>query len=210
MGTSYGLDPLDPDASSAPLLLVEVDLGQLPTLEDYQRNVTALLILAGHASLLPPLGPRWQDPSARILPRSPSVVRTTMASPWVSVLSGLAERSAPVAYGAAALYGLHRLLEMVMTWQRHRLEIEEGKARLEQLRGQLRDTGVQLRREFDQRVELPRDEQGEPAARSVEAELAERAANPPAEVVRAADGIGSIIGAEMIDPRDPRAGRSEN
>lgn len=136
---------MDPAVASGPLLLLEVDLGPAPTLEDYQQNVTALLILAGHASLLPPVEGRWLDSSARVLPRSPVIVRTTMASPWVSVLSGLAERSAPVAYGAAALYGLHRLLEMVMTWQRHRLEIEEGEARLEQLRERLRDTGVQLR-----------------------------------------------------------------
>ncbi|WP_340687306.1 hypothetical protein LCL61_14505 [Amycolatopsis coloradensis] len=203
MGISRGIDPLDPDAAAGPLLFLEVDLGPVPTLEDYQRNVTALLILAGHASLLPPVGSRWLDPSARVLPRSPGIVRTTMASPWVSVLSGLAERSAPVAYGAAALYGLHRLLEMVMTWQRHRLEIEEGEVRLEQLRGQLRDTGVQLRQEFDPRLVAPGEDRGEPGRQD---ELAERAANPPAEVVRAADQIGTIIGAEMIDPGDPRAG----
>ncbi|MFI5563491.1 hypothetical protein ACIA2T_29765 [Amycolatopsis japonica] len=183
--------------ASGPLLRLEVDLGPAPTLEDYQRNVTALLILSGHASLLPPVEGRWLDSSARVLPRSPVIVRTTMASPWVSVLSGLAERSAPVAYGAAALYGLHRLLEMVMTWQRHRLEIEEGEARLEQLRGQLRDTGVQLRQEFDPRLVGPGEQLAEPGRQD---ELAERAANPPAEVVRAADEIGSISAAEMIDP----------
>jgi len=48
----------------------------------------------------------------------------------------------------------------------------------------------------------PGEELAEPGRRD---ELAERAANPPAEVVRAAEQIGSISAAEMIDPGDLRA-----
>jgi hypothetical protein len=51
------------------------------------------------------------------------IPRTSLASPWVSVLTTVAEKSAPIAYGMAALFAMQRLLDMVITWQRHRFDL---------------------------------------------------------------------------------------
>ncbi|MFD6073135.1 hypothetical protein [Amycolatopsis lurida] len=73
------------------------------------------------------------------------IVRTSLASPWVTILADVARTSSPVAYTATGLFALHRLLQMVMTWQRHRIEIDKGRidilrqAALDEIRAIIRE-----------------------------------------------------------------------
>ncbi|KFZ80826.1 hypothetical protein ED92_10885 [Amycolatopsis sp. MJM2582] len=104
----------------------------------------------------------------------------SLASPWVSVLGGLAERSAPVGYGVAALFGLRQLLNMVMTWQRHRLEISEREQAMELYRAAEREIAPMVT-----------DEQ--------------RRVSVANEIAGAGSALGDIREADLIDPDDPRA-----
>jgi hypothetical protein len=65
----------------------------------------------------------------KVQPRRPeiAIVRTTMASPWVSVL---AESSQPFAYVAGGLYALHKLVHLVMEWQDSKLSRTERLSKL--------------------------------------------------------------------------------
>lgn len=125
------------------LLYLAIDVGERPTMSEYSRQVNALNILWWHCVALsqvrvptqrgekPPDTYRIANPSAaphqvrieleRISPLL--ITRTNMASPWISVLTTLAEKSAPVGYGLTALFALQRLLNMIMDWQRHRVYI---------------------------------------------------------------------------------------
>jgi hypothetical protein len=58
------------------------------------------------------------------------IISFRIASPWEIVLTA-ASTSLPVAYSAAAILGLHRLLNMVMIWQRHRVAIAREKEQQE-------------------------------------------------------------------------------
>ncbi len=53
------------------------------------------------------------------------ISRTSLASPWVSVLTTVADKSAPIAYGMAALFAIQKLFDMVITWQRHRFDMQQ-------------------------------------------------------------------------------------
>ncbi|WP_020673345.1 hypothetical protein [Amycolatopsis nigrescens] len=161
-------------------LYLSVDLGRRPSMDRYGRNVAALLTLARYAtfSVLPaPLPWSAQAP----LPEAElKIERTSLASPWVSVLADLARNSAPLGYGAAALYSLHRLLHLVMTWQKHRQSIAAGALHLERLRSGMHEESQQQN-------------------------LTE---SPPPHLdtaIQAAQALGPILENELRSPDDPRA-----
>ncbi|MFD1044183.1 hypothetical protein ACFQ1S_00520 [Kibdelosporangium lantanae] len=107
------------------------------------------------------------------------VVRTSMASPWVTVLASLAQSSQPLAYGVGGLLALQRLMKMVMEWQNHRQTLDERRqAAIRQL---LLD---------HQRVET-----GAPGVENLNL----------APAVAALSGLEPVLAAEMIDPQDARA-----
>ena len=180
------------------VLYLSVDLGDQPGIDDYVRNVAALNVLAETAAgfvggrSLAPIEQRQRvihHPTDRASPWGEvplRVVRTSMASPWVSVLTELARTSRPLGYGAATLYALHQLLQMVMAWQRHRVDIAERKQQIKQL-------GQENRRHeaFGPRFghEIPGGE-------------SEAVVNRATSV---ATDLGAIQAAELIPPDDPRA-----
>lgn len=85
------------------------------------------------------------------------VVRIFNGQPWETVLTTLADKSSPVAYGATALYGLHRLLWLLMEWQRHLMDLRERKVHLTASEAELARPATED--EFKQRVrtELSRE-----------------------------------------------------
>jgi hypothetical protein len=133
------------NAVGSSLLYLAIDLGPRPTMLSFGQEVDAINVLWSHCvrlALFRSLSGGFHDqagpgtPSgAADNPEQFSLVlrRTRMESPWVSVLTTLAERSAPAGYGLGALWGLQRLLHMVMEWQRHRLDLELGRRQLEAL-----------------------------------------------------------------------------
>ncbi|WP_125783501.1 hypothetical protein [Amycolatopsis sp. WAC 01375] len=213
--------------TGAELLYLSVDLGEQPSLEDYERNVTALLILARYATAITPL--RIGDsPTGGALPSAQvRVVRTSLASPWLTVLGDLARTSAPVGYGVTALYALHRLLELIMTWQRHRQDIAERDLQLKDLHRQLlHDRLERVSRLYTESsgTESPRPEPtpkdlyrlrrwqapdennptSEEKAGAEDDPLGDR--NPHLETVnQAANDLGEIKTVELIPPDDSRA-----
>jgi hypothetical protein len=106
-------------------------------------------------------------------------VKTSLASPWITVLGTLAETSQPIAYGTAGLIGLQRLLAMLMQWQRHRVTIEWQRHQVTMDRDV-----AQLRKMLEEHAS---------------------GIGVRAEVVAAAARLGTVTEAEMIEPGDPRA-----
>ena len=46
-----------------------------------------------------------------------------LGSSWEALLTVVADKSAPLLYGGAALVALQRLLKMLMDWQQHRMNL---------------------------------------------------------------------------------------
>jgi hypothetical protein len=113
------------------------------------------------------------------------VIRTSMASPWITVLGDIANTSKPVAYSIAGLFGLHKLMNMIMEWQNHREAIRERRQKPDLMSI---EAGKRVVEEFLQQ-EGPR--------RAVHA--------PSDEVGQAASTLGPVLAAEMISQDDPRA-----
>lgn len=116
--------------------------------------------------------PAWQRALRRAGPLPTRVVRTSLASPWVTILGTLAESSQPIAYGTAGLIGLQRLLTMLMRWQKHRVEIERDRAELRTLldahagRTDVRDAVVIAASRLGTVTEADMIEPGDPRART--------------------------------------------
>jgi hypothetical protein len=132
-----------------------------------------------------------------------------MASPWITVLADLAEHSTPIGYGAATLVALQRLLRMVMTWQRHRQDIVEKELQLEDLRSKLQEDRQQRQAQarspqLDVSPMISRDipKTEDPSGSSRDEELLSISLE---QALRAAQRMGEILAAELIDPDDPRA-----
>ena len=122
-----------------------------------------------------------QEPSGGFVARRREIriVRTSMASPWVTVLVEIAENSPPIAYGAGALFGLQRLMRMAMEWQTHRQGLSERRRAAERLD---RQEATQL---------LGRHS----TASSV-------AMTPPA--IDGLTKLDPVLAAELVSPDDPR------
>jgi hypothetical protein len=112
-----------------------------------------------------------------------SVIRTSMSSPWVTVMAELVRNSQPIAYALAALLGLHKLLHMIMEWQKHRQELVERRSASS--RSQLLSLLVQ----HEQNV-------GTGTAISDEARH---------EAAAAIAALDTVLAADMVESDDPRA-----
>jgi len=171
---------------------VSIDLGTEPLLSDYWAQAKYLNNLCDYCSTF-----EWQrvlkgpmvEPAVRQAGYDPTgktiVVRTSLASPWETVLGSVADKSAPVAYGMAALFAIRQLLSIVKEWQMHRLDVAERRQNL--LRNdpsvviddyRLAQAGS-LRHQFQ---DIPATD-AEPAIANLE----------------------TVLATEMIDPDDPRA-----
>jgi len=53
-----------------------------------------------------------------------------MRSPWQALLTATSDYTEFGVYGAATIYSLRKILQLVMDWQKHRLEIREREVRL--------------------------------------------------------------------------------
>ncbi|XVS66079.1 hypothetical protein ACQPYE_08500 [Actinosynnema sp. CA-299493] len=128
--------------------------------------------------------------------------KTSMASPWTSILKVAANNSAPVAYGLAGLYGLQRLLRMLMDWQEHRRELVRKK-QVDQARSVLEELLVEHARAEALRS-MPKN--GSPQRRL---ESINRIMEIIGQDVRMAlYTMPDVIDSQMITEGDPRA--SEN
>jgi hypothetical protein len=134
-------------------------------------------------------------PRSLVARASPRMVRTSMSSPWVSVLGTLAEKSTPIAYTVSVLYSLERLLKMVMNWQRHRVQMQGERLSLR-------------RREIEELLVTHAIAEGltaGPVAETDAATAATARTTVTTEVIQAATTLGRLIEVETIDPSDPRA-----
>jgi hypothetical protein len=187
--------------TDAQLLYLAIDLGDRPGYHRFYTQVQQLTHLQWYCTnLVPPVPDERPRPSTteedmikeiRDLSREVysldeihlmrfKIVRTSVASPWVTILTDAVKNSAPIAYGMGALVTLQRLMQMVMQWQLHRQELSErrhGKdAALEIL--------SRLRNEVKSHGEVPEG-------------AVEDAAN-------AITRIDSVISSELIEPDDSR------
>lgn len=127
--------PAQGNSDDFPLLRLTIDLGSDPTLYEIALNHIFLSNLCDRSGQVyqevsqplsivepPHPSPRRLPSSSRYRRENPSyrVVSSTIASPWVTVLSELASSAPPLAYGLGSLFTLERLLKMVMEWQNHR------------------------------------------------------------------------------------------
>lgn len=144
-----------------------------------QRNLLdELLDAAAVGSFVNPLAV-WPEPDFQ-------VVRTSMSSPWVTVLADLARNSPPIAYGLSAVFALHKLMDMVVKWQNHRQQLAERQQ--EPPRGRLHADLVSSLRQHEQAISSrPVPDVGRH------------------EVVEAIMRLDHVLAAEMVDPDDARA-----
>jgi hypothetical protein len=177
----------------ADLLYLVIDMRDNPTFKDFAYQVGFLNSVVGycvgndHTPELPDtLGEDMTVPVPHMGPTRGSrstelhIVRTSMASPWVTVLSDIAKTSTPAAYGVSALVALHKLMNMVMDWQNHRQSLAER------------------RRALNAEDVLVTFEAQQMGAHSGIAGNRARASH-------AISRINRVAAAEMIDPDDPRA-----
>jgi hypothetical protein len=77
----------------------------------------------------------------------------SLSSPWEALLTVAAEKSAPLLYAGAAIVALQRLLQMVMEWQRHQLDVAERRLQIEAAQ-LLRQHATEVRREGGSAAEI--------------------------------------------------------
>ncbi|MFI9825274.1 hypothetical protein ACIHFC_33280 [Streptomyces sp. NPDC052013] len=132
-----------------PELEFVIDLGpQAPTLDSFERCFSALVATCDMGVRIAHAGPprAWlpSDLDNRISATPDGewtgeflsyeilqVRRTSLASPWETVLTVAASRSYVVLYGAVALIAVERILRMIMDWQTHRVELEARRREIE-------------------------------------------------------------------------------
>jgi hypothetical protein len=107
-----------------------------------------------------------------------------MSSPWVTVMAELVRNSQPVTYGLAALFGLHKLLHMIMEWQKHRQELVERRSPASSSRL------LSLLMQYEQTTEKGTT-------------ISDEARHETAAAVAA---LNPVLAADMVEPDDPRAG----
>ncbi len=125
------------------------------------------------------------------------VVRTSMASPWVTVLSDVAANSKPILYGGSVILGLHTILNMVIKWRAHVADIRDRDAARPSLipsRDVAPDEIVEHFTKATDRTFMPPD--GTDADMQAFEEVSNDLRN-----------LGTIITAEMISENDPRIHR---
>lgn len=131
----------------ADLLYVEIDLGSEVSLDEYVNQVEILrdtqnfLFRRSRVATRPHSTGRHRADAVNELRHfvmqqssefsqqdSLTVVRTSLASPWITILSDIGAQSKPILYGGTVLLGLQQLLNMVMAWQIHREEVEDRRS----------------------------------------------------------------------------------
>jgi hypothetical protein len=184
---------------SPQLLYLAIDLGERPPLRMYNEQVGALTRIAAYAIEVAETATALADerivgstashvyiPSSARLPDT-RVIRTSLSSPWLTVLGSVAETSRPIAYSLAGLFSLQRLLVMMMAYQRHRLYVEERRALMRRhAEGELQERDV---------------DPAEPEAHNAVSELLDRSSI----MAGAIDKLGPVLEAEIIEADDPRA-----
>jgi hypothetical protein len=125
------------------------------------------------------------------------IVRTSVASPWVTVLGSATESAMPLGYGLAALFSLERLLNMIKSWQTHRLTMKSRELELRMRQSEAQELAVrhaeyELRDQKDSYSVVP----------TFAARIMAQTANDSANAI---SGLSPIIDARLIDPNDPRA-----
>jgi hypothetical protein len=76
--------------------------------------------------------PPWRDEDDHDPMASALCVKSMrLGSSWEALLTVVADKSAPLLYGGAALVALQRLLKMLMDWQQHRMNLRERRAKFD-------------------------------------------------------------------------------
>ena len=134
-----------------PVLDVAIDLDQMPPVVRVTECLGALTGAWVRSALV--AGVRLASPPSEVgspkrvsIRQSLVVRRMSLSSPWEALLTVAAEKSAPVLYAGAAMVALQRLLQMVMEWQRHRLDVAERRLQIE-VAQLLRQHATEVRRE---------------------------------------------------------------
>jgi hypothetical protein len=111
------------------VLRLEIDLGNMPSWRNFSGAVNDLSMTVSYCESVLSRFEIKANPGTMGSPYlrrgEIQLVRTSLASPWITILADAAQRSAPVGYSISAIFCLQKLLRMVMEWQRHRIEIEE-------------------------------------------------------------------------------------
>src|ERR1700755_1025183 len=71
---------------------------------------------------------RLMSPGSRVFAEEVQVRSLRLASPLEIVLTSATTAASPVAYTLTGLYVLERLVNLIMRWQRHRIEIGQLQA----------------------------------------------------------------------------------
>ncbi|QWF79478.1 hypothetical protein HUW46_02886 [Amycolatopsis sp. CA-230715] len=104
----------------------------------------------------------------------------------MNVLGALAENSKPIAYGTAAVLGLHKMMRMVMEWQNHRQALAERRS----------NRGIQIAGEVDA-VNVVKRHMGPEVEASWPAEKTREVASAVASMER-------VTVSDLVDEDDPR------
>lgn len=141
-----------------PVLDVAIDLGSMPPVVRVTECISAVTSVWVRSALV--AGVRLTSPPSEVgspkqvsIRQSLVIRRMSLSSPWEALLTVAAEKSAPLLYGGAALVALQRLLQMVMEWQRHRLDVAERRLQIEAAQ-LLRQHAMEVHREGGQVSEI--------------------------------------------------------
>lgn len=134
-----------------PVLDVAIDLGPMPPVVRVTECISAVTGVWVRSALV--AGVRLASPPSEVgspkrvsIRHSLVVRRMSLSSPWEALLTVAAEKSAPLLYAGAAMVALQRLLQMVMEWQRHRLDVADRRLRIEAVQ-LLRQHATEVRRD---------------------------------------------------------------
>jgi hypothetical protein len=131
--------------TARPLLDLAIDLGELPAAADVAETMAATLELWDHCVRLvrrffpPDLAEierreyRRHPKTGRLVPMDVElrVKRLSLHSPLEVLFVAVANKSAPVLWGGAALFALERILQMIQSWQMGRLDYRERRAQVQ-------------------------------------------------------------------------------
>ncbi|MFC8296274.1 hypothetical protein [Micromonospora orduensis] len=120
--------------TETPTLLIIADLGDLPKLSHVKRYVDQLDRVGCVGEAVGRFrATRWNQPRLSLAAQmrvvgNPSlhVARMRLESPFEVVLTTVADQFSPVAYGIAGMAVMERIVRLIMDWQKHRMEINEG------------------------------------------------------------------------------------
>src|ERR1700741_1633237 len=170
------------------LLYLVIDMPDSPTYAQYAAQVSNLDVILNHCVKLlrPELKP---DASGNITVHRPfaliyptyGIARTSMGSPWITVVSDVLRNSAPAGYSLIGLFALQRLMNMIMEWQAHREDIRTRKTERQSLEALLRNFEAEVK------------PKGAPQMSDVD------------DVYTAVQNLNRVAAADLMDEDDSRA-----